>query len=159
MGRAGSIGGVIVVLLMIGLGFANAYWRKSRTGEEFRVAVHKMIADKCEGYKENQEYIDWLVDVSHDEAFAKNYHMNYTPRSRYRASRDESTFDLDAYADELFAGMIARAREDKAENIVVAIEKMKKTLEEEGDKEEAAAASASASKAAVSPQRGTAGKH
>jgi len=143
-GRYGSIGGVIVLLIALGVGFGNAYMKKGRVGEEYRKEVHALIAKRCEGYKDNMEYIDWLVDSSHDEAFGKNYQVHYSPGSRYRASRDESTFDVDAYAEQLFEGMIAKARDDKAENIAKAIEKMKKELEDEAEKEEAAEAATAA---------------
>lgn len=143
-GRYGSIGGLIVVVILIGVGFVNVYLRKGRVGEEYRKEVHALVAKRCDGYKDNMEYIDWLVDASHDEAFSKNYQVHYSPGSRYRASRDESTFDVDAYAEQLFAGMIAKARDDKAENIAKAIEKMKQELEEEAEKEEAAEAATAA---------------
>lgn len=135
-----GIGGLIVLVVLLGAGFANVYLRKGRVGEDFRKEVHAIVAKECDGYKDNMEYIDWLVDASHDEAFAKHYQVKYSTGGRYRASRDESTFDVDAYADDLFAGMIARAREDKAENIALSLEKMVKELEEEAAKEEAAAA-------------------
>ena len=139
-GRFGSIGGLVVVIVLLCAGFANVYLRRGRVGEEYRKEVHALIAKRCEGYQDNKDYMDWLVDATHDEVFSKNYHVNYSPGGRYRASRDESTFDEDAYANELFAGMITKARDDKAENIAKAIEKMKKDLEEEAAKEEAAEA-------------------
>lgn len=68
--------------------------------------------------------------MTHDEVFEHSYKVKYSPGGRYRAARDESTFDESAYAEELFAGMIARAKDDKAEAVVASLEKLKKKLSE-----------------------------
>lgn len=135
-GRVGSIGGAVVLLVLMFAGIGNMYLKKSRVGEEYRKEAHALI-EKCDCYKTNKDYCDWLVDVSHDEAFEHSYKVSYRPGGRYRSSRDESSFDESAYAEELFTGMIARAKEDKAEVVVKSLEKMLKDLS--GEEEEAAA--------------------
>lgn len=139
-GRVGSIGGAIVLLVALLAGIGNIYLKKNRIGEEYRKEAHALV-EKCDCYKANKEYCDWLVDVSHDEAFEHSYKVSYRPGGRYRSSRDDSTFDESAYAEELFTGMIARAKEDKAEAVVKSLEKMLKDLSGE---EEAGAATPSA---------------
>lgn len=140
-GRVGSIGGLIVLLVVMLAGIGNMYLKKNRVGEEYRKEAHALI-EKCDCYKANKDYCDWLVDVSHDVAFEHSYKVSYRPGGRYRASRDESAFDESAYAEELFTGMIARAKEDKAEVVVKSLEKMLKDLS--GEEEPAPTTSAPA---------------
>lgn len=136
-GRIGSIGGLVVLLCLMFAGIGNMYLKKSRVSEEYRKEAHALI-EKCDCYKTNKDYCDWLVDATHDEVFDHSYKMNYRPGGRYRSSRDESSFDESAYAEELFTGMIARAKEDKAEVVVKSLEKMLKDLS--GEEEESAPA-------------------
>lgn len=144
LGRYGSIGGLIVLLLLVFAGIGNVYLKKSRVSEEYRKEAHTLV-EKCDCYATNKDYCDWLADVSHDEAFESSYKVSYRPGGRFRSSRDESTFDEYAYAESLFEGMIARAKEDKAEVVVQSLEKLLKELsEDEEDQSPAPASSAPA---------------
>lgn len=130
LGRYGSIGGLIVLLLLVFAGIGNVYLKKGRVSEEYRKEAHALV-EKCDCYATNKDYCDWLADVSHDEAFESSYKVSYRPGGRFRSSRDESSFDEYAYAESLFAGMIARAKEDKADAVVKSLEKLLKELNEE----------------------------
>lgn len=143
LGRVGSIGGLVVLLLLMFAGIGNMYLKKSRVSEEYRKEAHALI-EKCDCYQVNKDYCDWLVDATHDEVFDHSYKMNYRPGGRFRSSRDDSSFDESAYAEELFTGMIARAKEDKAEVVVKSLEKLLNELSE--DEEEPAKAGASPAK-------------
>lgn len=140
-GRVGSIGGAIVLLVVILAGIGNVYLRKGRVSEEYRKEAHAIV-EKCDCYATNKEYCDWLVDATHDEVFDHSYKVKFTPGGRFRSTRDESTFDESAYAEELFDGMITRARDDKAEAVVASLEKMKKKIFEEEEPETSNAAAA-----------------
>jgi len=129
-GRIGSIGGAVVLLVVMFAGIGNMYLKKSRVSEEYRKEAHALI-EKCDCYKSNKDYCDWLVDATHDEVFDHSYKMNYRPGGRFRSSRDESSFDESAYAEELFTGMITRAKDDKAEVVVKSLEKLLKELSED----------------------------
>lgn len=135
-GRVGSIGGAIVALLVLLAGIGNVYLKKSRANEEYRKEAHALI-EKCDCYKANKDYCDWLVEVSHDEAFDHSYKVSYAPRTRFRM-QDNSSFDEGAYAEELFDVMIRHAKEDKVDAVVKSLEKMLKELSE--DEEEPAKA-------------------
>ena len=137
LGRYGSIGGLVFLLFLMFAGIGNMYLKKSRVSEEYRKEAHALI-EKCDCYQSNKDYCDWLVDATHDEVFDHSYKMKMAGGGRFRSSRDESTFDESAYAEELFAGMIARAKEDKAEVVVKSLEKLLKELS--GEEEEPAPA-------------------
>ncbi len=131
-GRVGSIGGLVVLLIALGAGIANVYYKKSKVGEEYRKEMHTLV-EKCDGYNANKDYMDWLVDATHDEVFGKDYKVKFSPGGRLRSMRDESTFDEEAYAIDMFDGMIKRANEDKAEAVVKSLEKLLKELSEEDE--------------------------
>ncbi|MGH7244633.1 MAG: hypothetical protein ACREJD_14570 [Phycisphaerales bacterium] len=138
-GRVGSIGGALVLLVALLAGIGNVYLAKSRAREDCRKEAHTLV-EKCDCYKANKDYMDWLVDTTHDEVFDHSYKVKYSGGGRYRAMRDESTFDADAYMEELFAGMIARAKDDKADAVVKSLETLKKVLAEEDEPPQQAAA-------------------
>ncbi|MBX3390716.1 MAG: hypothetical protein KF691_14810 [Phycisphaeraceae bacterium] len=129
-GRVGSIGGAIVLLIALLAGIGNVYLKKSRVSDDYRKEAHALV-EKCDCYSANKDYCDWLVDVTHDEVFEHSYKVKFAPGGRFRSTRDQSTFDEGAYAEELFDGMLARAKDDKAEAVVASLEKLKKQLFEE----------------------------
>ncbi|MBX3379400.1 MAG: hypothetical protein KF805_04845 [Phycisphaeraceae bacterium] len=132
LGRYGSIGGLVILLIAMFAGIGNVYLRKSRVSEEYRKEAHALV-EKCDCYKANKDYCDWLVDATHDEVFDHSYKVSYRPGGRFRSTRDDSTFDESAYAEELFAGMIARAKDDKADTVVKSLEKLLKELSGEDE--------------------------
>lgn len=126
---------VLVVVLIVGVG--NRYLHRSQVNEDYRKEFHALIV-KCDGYSGNKDYYDWLVDSTHDEVFNHAYKMR-AGTGRGGLARDESTFDEDQYVEAMFEGMIAKAKNDKAEHVVKSIEGLLAKLEKEAEAEMKAA--------------------
>lgn len=137
-----SLAGLVVLIVVLVVGVGNRYWHRSQVNEDYRKEFHALIM-KCDGYSGNKEYFDWLVDATHDEVFNHAYTMK-AGAGRRGMARDESTFDEAQYFEEMFAGMIEKAKSDKADGVVKAIEGLLAKLEKEAEadlKAEEAAAS------------------
>lgn len=127
-GRGGIVG-LFVLIVVICVGWGNAYWKRSQVNEDYRKDFHALI-EKCDGYSVNKEYFDWLVDATHDEVFNESYKITAgTGRRGY--ARTESTFDEEKYVTMMIDGMLARAKEDKSDAVVKAIEALVAKLEKE----------------------------
>ncbi|HEX8875757.1 MAG TPA: hypothetical protein VF777_03350 [Phycisphaerales bacterium] len=133
-----SLAGLVVLVVVLVVGVGNRFWHRSQVNEDYRKEFHSLI-EKCDGYGGNREYFDWLVDSTHDEVFNEAYKMK-AGSGRGGLARDESTFDEDQYVEAMFEGMIAKAKNDKADQVVKSIEGLIAKLEKEAEAEMKAAA-------------------
>ncbi|MBY0111568.1 MAG: hypothetical protein K2Y21_02000 [Phycisphaerales bacterium] len=148
-----SLAGLVVLIVVLSVGWVNIYWHRSQVNEDYRKEFHRLI-EKCDGYGGNKEYFDWLVDSTHDEVFNDSYKIK-TGTGRRGMARDESTFDEERYFETMIDGMIAKAKNDKADQVVKSIEAMVAKLEKEAQAEAEAEAKAEAARSSpgASPQR------
>lgn len=128
-----SLAGLVVFIVVLTVGWANIYWHRSQVNEDYRKEFHSLI-EKCDGYSGNKEYFDWLVDSTHDEVFNDSYKIK-TGAGRRGMARDESTFDEEHYFETMIDGMIAKAKNDKADQVVKSIEAMVAKLAKEAEAE------------------------
>lgn len=133
----GGIAGLTVLIIVICVAWGNAYWKRSQVNEDYRKDFHALI-EQCDGYSGNKEYFDWLVDSTHDEVFNESYTIT-AGTGRRGIARTESTFDEAKYFTMMTDGMLARAKDDKADHVVKSIEALLAKLEKEAEAEEAAA--------------------
>ncbi len=128
-----SLAGLVVLVVVLVVGVGNRYWHRSQVNEDYRKDFHALIV-KCDGYSGNKEYFDWLVDATHDEVFNDAYKIK-AGTGRGGLARDESTFDEGQYVEAMFEGMIAKAKNDKADHVVKSIEGLLTKLEKEAEAE------------------------
>jgi hypothetical protein len=129
----GGLAGLAVVIVIIGLAWGNAYWKRSQVNEDYRKDFHALI-EQCDGYSGNKDYFDWLVDSTHDEVFNESYKIT-AGTGRRGMTRTEATFDEEQYFMMMIDGMLARAKNDKADHVVKSIEALLDKLEKEAEAE------------------------
>ena len=129
----GGLAGLFVLIVIIGIAWGNAYWKRSQINEDYRKDFHALI-ERCDGYAANKDYFDWLVDSTHDEVFNESYSIS-AGSGRRGLTRTEATFDEDKYVTMMIDGMLARARNDKADHVVKSIETLIAKLEKEAEAE------------------------
>lgn len=129
----GGLAGLFVLIAIICIAWGNAYWKRSQINEDYRKDFHALI-ERCDGYGNNKDYFDWLVDSTHDEVFNESYSIA-AGSGRRGFTRTEATFDEDKYVTMMIDGMIARAKNDKADHVVKSIEALIAKLEKEAEAE------------------------
>ena len=113
-----SVGGTIVLMVVIVVGIAMRYERKSEAGSEVKAEVRQLLT-RAEGFDKYTDYFDSLLEVAHEEAFDAAYHMGYGRHAR-------STMDTGLYIQTVFPLMIERANSEGATHIGAAIDKIYK---------------------------------
>ena len=107
-----SLGGALVLVVLIGFGMYMKYSRKGDLSAEMRVVALESIAT-CATYEKNAAYMDQLCDQCHDSAFDSAYRMG--------GRRSGGSFDEEKYILALFKEMSDRAaaegRKDVAEEL------------------------------------------
>jgi hypothetical protein len=116
--HARSVGGSIVLVIVVLVGIAMRYEHKSEAGSKMKAEVRAVLMH-ADGFAKNTDYFDSLLDVAHDEAFEAAYHMGY---GRYQ----RSTLNTDLYVEKVFSLMIERANSEGATHIGAAIDKVYK---------------------------------
>lgn len=111
-----GIGGILPGLLIAGGLIGLRFYNRADTGSEVREAAHSIIMT-MDGYSQNQEYVDFIFNVAHKEAFDDAYRMG--------GRRRRSTFDEDLYFDTLFATMINQSSRDGSTHIAEALQKVR----------------------------------
>lgn len=113
----GGLGGLIVVgfvlFLKFGLGTAMSQAKVDEYSEQTKQEFIDAIADApvCQGNDKN--YVDWLIDCCHEQAWKDNHEIE-----RISRRRSECVVNADGYCRAMLTSMINMARENDAPTIV-----------------------------------------
>jgi len=100
---AGWLKKAVIAVVIVGAFFGWKFYNKGSSSTEAREAIASWVQG-TEIYAENKEYMDGLLDAFHENAFDKTYSLGNRRRS--------SKFDVDRYAEIMFTGMSAKAKND-----------------------------------------------
>lgn len=109
----GGLGGLIVVGIVIflkfGLGSAMSQAKIDEYSEQTKQEFLSAIADAPVNEGSNKNYVDWLVDCCHEQAWKDNHEIEYVSRRR-----SECVVDSDGYGRSMLTAMINLARQEGA---------------------------------------------
>jgi len=112
----GGFGGLIVVgivlFLKFGVGSAMSQAKVAEYSEQTKQDFLGAIADAPVNEGNGKNYVDWLVDCCHEEAWKNNHEIEYVSRRR-----SECVIDSDGYARSMLTAMMDMARRENAPNV------------------------------------------
>ncbi len=103
------IGGFVLIAALF---FGWRMWNKSDNSAEAAEALKSWVV-AMPSYESNKDYLDGLIKKNHEEAFDANYKSGGRRRS--------AKFDSEAYAGQVFQGMIRQAQADNKPELAASI--------------------------------------